>query len=229
MENLNYDFDKIIELCDKKYNTEEIYDTLANGDLLERQVAVLMLEEIRTFDDAELLLSNLTGVDGKLRQAVAYKIFQLMPSYKQFFYNQNFYKTFLNAIVDIDSNVCRLVIDSICYLRDDLNFCQTVCKSLENVINVAFDELAKLSFRTKKYTSNKQYFKIYWALETLIYFYDYMDFSVLKGLMIKCSKVPEYTVREKCAVILKNGFDDNDLQNLYAELKNDQNYYVRNA
>lgn len=229
MENLNDDFNKILEFCDKTYNTQEVYDTLANSSLLERQVAVLQLEGIRSFDDAKLLMDNLVGVDGKLRQTVAYKILQLMPEYKQFFMKSEFYETFLKAIIDIDSNVCRLVIDSVRFLKEDLDFSKFVCENLAEVIDVAFVELSKLSFRTKKYTSNKQYFKIYWALETLVYFYEGMSLNKLKEILEKCSKVPEYTVREKCAVILKNDFDDEKMLELREMLKRDENYYVRNA
>jgi len=175
------------------------------------------------------LLENLVGIDGKVRQAVAFKLLQLIESYNSFFCAERFYQTFVNAITDIDSNVCRLVIDSIRFLKDDEGFCKYLVVELDKIISISFEELSKLSFRTKKYTSNKQYFKIYWALETLLNFYEFLNIENLKDILRKCYVLPEYTIREKCAAILKNDFGDAELSEIREILKNDENYYVRNV
>ena len=51
----------------------------------------------------------------------------------------------------------------------------------------------------------------------------------LKNIILECSKLPEYTVREKCAKILCCCKKDSELQELTEKLKNDENYYVRSV
>lgn len=229
MENLKENLNKVINLCENNYSTDEIISILKTGTVMEKQVAVLDLEEIRNFQDAETLMQNLTGIDGKVRQAVAFKILQLIPNFKKYFLREDFYEIFATSIIDIDSNVCRLDIDAIQYLKDNEEFSKFIANKMKDIIFTALDELSKISFRAKKYTSNKQYFKIYWCLETLCGFYQYLDFQDLKKIIEKCYKIPEYTIREKCALILKHEFSDEDLHKIKDILKNDENYYVRNV
>ena len=174
-------------------------------------------------------MENLTGIDGKVRQAVAFKILQLIPKYKDLFLDEKFYEIFANSIIDIDSNVCRLDLEAILYLKDNEEFSKFIANKMKDITFTALEELSKISFKAKKYTSNKQYFKIYWCLETLSSFYESLNLEDLKKLLTQCSKLPEYTIREKCALILKNDFDDEDLIKIKNELLNDENYYVRNV
>ncbi len=229
MEDLNENLNKVVGLCENSYTTDEIISILKNGSVMEKQVAVLGLEELRSKEDAEALMENLTGIDGKVRQAVAFKILQLIPKYKDLFLNENFYEIFANSIIDIDSNVCRLDLEAILYLNDNKEFSKFIANKMKDITFTALEELSKISFKAKKYTSNKQYFKIYWCLETLSNFYENLNFEDLKKILTQCSKLPEYTIREKCALILKNNFDDEDLIKIKNELLNDENYYVRNV
>lgn len=229
MEDLNENLNKVVGLCENSYTTDEIISILKNGSVMEKQVAVLGLEELRTKEDAEALMENLTGIDGKVRQAVAFKILQLIPKYKDLFLDEKFYEIFANSIIDIDSNVCRLDLEAILYLKDNEEFSKFIANKMKDITFTALEELSKISFKAKKYTSNKQYFKIYWCLETLSSFYESLNLEDLKKLLTQCSKLPEYTIREKCALILKNDFDDEDLIKIKNELLNDENYYVRNV
>jgi len=229
VENLNENLNTVFDLCQKKYDYNEIFEILKSGSVMEKQVAVLSLNEIRSHLDAEILISNLTGIDGKVRQVVAYKILQLMPEYKHFFLNKDFYDIFSKSIVDIDSNVCRLIIDAVSYLKTDVEFCAYIANKMKDIISCSLVELKKIPFRAKKYTSNKQYFKIYWCLETLVCFYSYLEKDDLFFILDNCSKLPEYTIREKCAVILKFLSNKVDFADIYASLLNDENYYVRNV
>ncbi len=229
MDNLNENLNDVVNLCSKIYDTDLIFNILKSGSVLEKQAAVLNLTEIRSKSDAEILMENLTGIDGKVRQAVAYKILQLIPVYKEYFKDEKFYEIFANSIIDIDSNVCRLDIDAIQYLKDDVNFSKFIANKMKDIIFIALDELTKISYKSKKYTSNKQYFKIYWCLETLAVFYTYLNEKDLFDLLLKCAKLPEYTIREKCAIILKQIPDNTKFNELKLLLGNDENYYVRNV
>lgn len=229
MEDLNENLNKVVGLCENSYTTDEIIAILKNGSVMEKQVAVLGLEELRSKADAEALMENLTGIDGKVRQAVAFKILQLISKYKDLFLDKKFYEIFANSIIDIDSNVCRLDLEAILYLKDNEEFSKYIANKMKDITFTALEDLSKISFKAKKYTSNKQYFKIYWCLETLSNFYESLNLEDLKKILTQCSKLPEYTIREKCALILKNNFDDEDLIKIKNELLNDENYYVRNV
>lgn len=229
MEYLKENLNKVVCLCKNTYLTDDIISILKDGTVMEKQVAVLELEELRSKEDAEVLMDNLTGIDGKVRQTVAFKILQLIPKYKNLFMDKKFYDIFANSLIDIDSNVCRLDLEAILYLKDNLDFSKYIANKMKDIIFIALETLDKISFKAKKYTSNKQYFKIYWCLETLTYFYEGLNFEDLKKILLACSKLPEYTIREKCALILKNNFDDKDLLSVRDLLLNDENYYVRNV
>lgn len=229
MDNLNENLNNVYELCNKQYDSELIFNILKSGSVMEKQVAVLNLTNIRSKEDAKILMENLTGIDGKVRQAVAYKIFQLIPKYKDYFKDEEFYEIFAKSIIDIDSNVCRLVIDAIQYLKEDETFSKYIANKMKDIIFTALEELTKISYKSKKYTSNKQYFKIYWCLETLASFYNYLDEESLSKIITMCAKIPEYTIREKCAVILKLLPESNGFEEIKTLLNNDENYYVRNV
>ena len=229
MDNLNENLNDVFDLCSKQYDSELIFNILKSGSVMEKQVAVLNLSEIRSKEDAKIIMENLTGIDGKVRQAVAYKILQLIPKYKEYFLDKEFYEIFAKSIIDIDSNVCRQVIDALQYIQDNEEFSEYIANKMKDIIFTALDELTKISYKSKKYTSNKQYFKIYWCLETLATFYKHLDKTDLSKIISTCAKIPEYTIREKCAAILKLLPDNTGFDDIKKELNNDENYYVRNV
>ena len=98
---------------------------------------------------------------------------------------------------------------------------------MNNIIETALDEISKFTFRDKKYTINKQIFKIYWCLEAIKYFYEFLPSDKLKNILAECSKLSEYTVREKCAEIIKHLDLDEELSKIMYMLEHDENYYVR--
>ena len=84
-------------------------------------------------------------------------------------------------------------------------------------------------FRDKKYTINKQLFKLYWCLEGINVFFENLDENTLVEPLKRCAEVEEYTIREKVALILKHSIKTEQLINLKKHLKNDSNYYVKNV
>ena len=171
----------------------------------------------------------MVGVDGKIREATALKICELTQKTPEFFVNENNFKTFSNATIDIDGNVCRLAISSAYNIQENNEFSKFYAQEMIEIIKIALDEISKFTFREKKYKINKQIFKIYWGLEALLSFHAYSDFTELKNVLINCSKLPEYTVREKCAKVLCFCKKDSDLEDLIKQLKSDENYYVRSV
>ena len=110
-------------------------------------------------------------------------------------------------------------------MSDKTEFGERYTKTLINYIYEAFEGLDKIVFRDKKYTVNKQLFKLYWCLEGLNNYYRYLPITTLKDILTKSLEQKEYTIREKVAQILSHSnLNDKELENI---IKSDQNYYVK--
>ena len=228
MQKKHSDFKKAIQLCEKEYSHEDLISFLQSGSVIERQYAALTIKSVHNKFEAGMLLSNLVGVDGKIREAAALKIADLTAKNPELFCDESFFNTFSEATIDIDGNVCRLAIESAKNLSNNSDFSFFYTEKMITVINSALIEISKFTFRDKKYKINKQIFKIYWCLEALYYFYEYVKKNEIIKVLTACSELQEYTIREKCAkILLKMGKSEENMQ-IYDKLSNDENYYVRN-
>ena len=77
-ENLDKNFSKAVNLCETQHSRKDLFNFLRNGNMPEKQFAALEIDRISDSDEAEILVSNLTGCDGKIREAVAFKISELI-------------------------------------------------------------------------------------------------------------------------------------------------------
>ena len=66
-ENLDQNFTNALNFYETNYSHEQLIDMLKNGNIVQKQISALKLESINSSDDANILLSNLTGQDGKIR------------------------------------------------------------------------------------------------------------------------------------------------------------------
>ena len=226
--NLEENFIIACELSERNLSHEEIIAYLDSGNIAEKQIAALSLTHIESAKDAHLLLNNLTGCDGKIREAVALKINQLLHTNAELLEYFNCPEKFADATIDINGNICRLVIDSISILKKDKNFTKNYLAKLLELIYESYNELDKFVFRDKKYVINKQLFKLYWCLESLKLFVHDISKEELLQVLNRASKEKEYTIREKVAQIIVN-LSDQDFIVLKQSLSNDENYYVRKA
>ena len=228
MQKHNSDFNLALQLCNKDLSHDDLINFLKSGNVIERQYAGLTINEIKNTEEAEIILSNLTGVDGKIRETIALKLTELTKQYSELFLNNSdCYKIFANATIDIDGNVCRLAIESAKNLSASKTFSENYTQEMFNIINTALEEISKFTFRDKKYKINKQIFKIYWCLEALSYFYKYAEINLVINLLEKCANLSEYTIKEKCAKILVVIGRNSYTETLFNKLQNDENYYVR--
>ncbi len=228
MQDLSQNYNNALNLLDKEFTHQELITFLEKGSVIERQFASLNLKDVQNKDEANLLLNNLVGVDGKIREATALKVSELTFKTPELFFDNRNFDLFLNATIDIDSNVCRLAISSALNIKQFKDFSTFYTDGVIKIINTALDEISKFTFRDKKYKINKQIFKIYWCLEALIYFYEFAKDEDLEKVLINCANLPEYTVREKCAKFLTKINLTPSLKELKTKLENDENYYVRN-
>ena len=225
---LDTNFEQALKMSDVNFSHEQLISMLINGNIPEKQIAALKLECLKSKEEAGILVFNLTGCDGKIREAVALKIRNLLyadSKYLDFFTQADI---FADASIDINGNICRLVIDSVALLKKSKDFSNVYTNRILTFIKEAFKELDSFIFRDKKYVINKQLFKLYWSLEALKIFANDLPIEIIFPILERASKEREYTIREKAAQILVL-LDDEIFKDLKFQLQNDENYYVRNA
>ena len=223
----NQNFNTTLNLFEKNMTQSELMQYLKTGNIAQKQVCALKLEYLENIEQAKILVQNLTGQDGKIREAVAHKVNELIPQYPQYFLNNEIFEIFTNAILDINSNVCRNVISAILNLKNNPDFCNYFTQSLIKKTMPLIEIVKKIDFKDGKYKVNKEAFKLYWCLETIAQFRDKFDLNDIKQVVIQTKGIEEYTIREKTAKILAGKFGDNELKEIKAQLKNDDNYYVK--
>lgn len=228
-ETLDENFTQALKLCEQNFSHEQLIEFLKTGNIVQRQISALRLDGINSNEDAQVLLSNLTGQDGKIREAVSMRINEFMSKsdYLPYFDVVKNYQIFLDSIIDINANICRNIISAITNLKDNDEFCLLFCQGLVSMTNKLLTVIEKFDFQQGKYKVNKEVFKLYWCLETIYEFFDKINFDDLKQIIIRSKEIQEYTIREKIAKILTRNFNDFELENIRINLKNDNNYYVR--
>ncbi len=228
-ETLDENFTQALKLYEEDYSHNQLIELLESGNIVQKQIAALRLEGVYSVRDAQVLMANLTGQDGKIREAVSLRLNEFMsnPEILPYFKNNSNYEIFLDAVIDINANICRNVISAIINLKTDTVFCETFCSKLVDLSYDLLDKIEKFDFQDGKYKVNKEVFKLYWCLETIYEFWDKVSFEDLKQIVIRSKSVDEYTIREKAAKILSRGFTDNELVRAQDELRDDKNYYVR--
>lgn len=224
---LDTNFQEACEMSEREFSHIELIELLKNGNIPQKQIAALKLDCVLNQEEADILINNLTGCDGKIREAVALKINNLLHFDKNlslYFYPHS--EIFADATIDINANICRLVVDSVEVLKVDKIFTEKYLSKLLTFIDEAFKELDSFIFRDKKYVINKQLFKLYWCLEALKLFVDVIETEKLLQILERASKEKEYTIREKVAQILVL-MDIKEFASLKNILQSDENYYVR--
>ncbi len=224
--NNNPDFILACELFEKKFSHSDLIDMLKNGGIPEKQFSALKLDVLNNVEEGKILISNLTGCDGKIREAVALKINQLLTADNSIADLLIYPEIFASASIDINANICRLVIDSVSILKQNKKFSEIYLNKIVLLITEAFDEIDKFIFKDKKYVINKQLFKLYWCLDALKLFVNDIEENILLKILERASEEKEYTIREKIAQICTLTTSD-AFAPLINKLKNDENYYVK--
>ena len=213
-------FERALNIYENNYSHEDLIEFLKNGSVVEKQTAVLKLDELLNPDEADILMNNLTGCDGKIREAVSFRLREFAQKNPEYF--TKFCDIFLDAIVDINGNICRNTIFSLKYLKPFDEFCNEFLPKLcEKALELS-KKAKNFDIQDGKYKINKEIFKLYWYLETLSEFCDCVE--NLEEILSEAKLVKDYTIREKVAKILSKTDNFPQLKN---ELKNDENYYVR--
>lgn len=228
-ETLDENFNQALSLFENDLPHSEIINMLQSGNIAQKQIAALRIEHLNSTDEAIILAKNLVGHDGKIREATSLKLLEFVENnqYINYFYDYNIYNILLNAIIDVNSNVCRNIISAISILQSNSHFTQYFCPELIILTKNLIEKVKQFDFQDGKYKVNKEVFKLYWCLETIYVLIDHFDINIIKTILIQTSQIDEYTIREKTAKILSKNFSDPILTEIRNILKNDKNYYVR--
>ena len=122
------DFNTVLNIYKEELSHLELINLIKNGSDVEKQAGILKLERINSKEEAMTLINNLTGCDGKIREAVSFKLKSFIPENPDFF--ADYTDIFLEAIIDINGNICRNVINSIVNLKTNNLFIENLCPKL---------------------------------------------------------------------------------------------------
>ena len=220
----NSDFNVAMKMSEESFSYSQLIGFLKDGKDVEKQLAALELNEIKSKEDAYALVSNLVGQDGKIREVVAFKINELVKNtqYRDFFIGEEFFELFLQGIMDINGNICRMVVE----LTQISEFRLFLAKKLPNCIENILLVIANLEKDEKQYKISKRNFQLYWSLEALFNIIEEVDVLKIKDILLKTAEFEDYTIREKVAKILSK-IDNPVLIAAKEKLIQDENYYVR--
>ena len=156
-ETLDENFTQALKLYEQEYTHSELIELLNCGNIVQKQIAALRLDGIYSNNDAQVLVSNLTGQDGKIREAVSLRLNEFMSDSDmlKFFQSAENYQVFLDAIIDINANICRNVISAISNLKADSEFCNIFCQKLTVLTFDLLEKIEKFDFQDGKYKVKK--------------------------------------------------------------------------
>ena len=164
----NTNFNTALNIYENSYSHEYLINLLKNGSVAEKQAASIKLETINNQDEAKIFISNLTGCDGKIREAVSFRLPEFVKNNPEFF--TSYIDIFLDAIIDINGNICRNTIRALEYLKDFPDFTtEFTAKLVQKTLNI-IEPIKNFDIQEGKYKINKEVFKLYWYLETIAQF-----------------------------------------------------------
>ena len=215
-----------IKCCEETLTHQDIIDVLKGDDDIKKQLCLIDLKSVNSQEEADILVFNLTGKSGPVRETAAYKINDLISQeeYKNYFQTENIINTFIKAITDINPSVSRTTVEIIKHV-EDIDF---LYKGIIEEINKTLEQI-DIEAKNRSYVQNKKNFNLYWNLEAIISIADFIspDENLLK-ILNTTAVSNDYTIREKTAksasiFIAKNP----DFEQIIDILKDDTNIYVR--
>ncbi len=224
-ENIIKNTQKAYELCEAPFSHQELIDVIKTDNDLKKQICILRLKQINSQEEAELLLSNLTNHHGIIREAAAFKINEFLKNenFNVFFQKTEFLKTFLDAVIDMNPNICRLIIEVLPCIKAQEYFFNLLFERTLEVIHDA----KTMNRRNRGYIYSKKIFKLFWYLEAIAVMGYFKDQKAIQTIIENSYDFDDYTIREKCAKIISHAKIDDKLSRYKDILLNDENYFVR--
>lgn len=212
-------------LCERAFSHNELLNVIKGENDLEKQICILKLEKICSQEEASLLIKNLTNQHGIIREAIAFKIneFMKMPEFCVYFQSPEILDIFLDAIIDMNPNICRQIIEVLPYIKNKYYFFRNLFEKSDELIQDA----KTMNRRNKGYVYSKKVFKIFWYLDSIAVLGYFEDKTALKTIIEKTYNFEDYTIREKCAKILSSLPENTEFVQFCEKLSKDENYFVR--
>ena len=210
-------------LCEQNFSHDELINIIKTDNDLEKQICILKLNEVKNQQEADLLVFNLTNHHGIIREASAVKINELIKNdaNSRFFQTENILLTLLDAVIDINPNICRNIIEILPFVENKRFFFENLSRKTLEIIQDA----KTMNRRKSGYIYSRKMFKIFWYLEAIAVLGDFDDEKTMLKIIKAVGNFEDYTIREKCAKIVH--FFQKAPAEIVCKLKNDENYFVR--
>lgn len=202
----------------RSYN--KTIDILKGSDNSLKPFALLELKELE-HEDYGFFIKHLTNCEGNLREIAAMKLVEFPPK-------PVYYPVLVDALCDINPNVCRRVVEALSVLKLDL-YAPTMVR-IEEILNEIEMKSKPKKWRTQKnHLLTKKFFNLYWCLEALSECLCAESDERLIDVLQTCTEFDDYTIREKAAKIAVKMQQAGVLlpKELIEKLRNDENYYVK--
>lgn len=213
-----------VSYCEQEFQHQDLISELSSDNDIKKQLCIIEINKINSQQEANLLVSNLTGKSGPIREVTSYKILDLIldEKFKSFFQTDEIIDVFSKGIIDINPSVSRNMVEIIKYVDNSEYLINNIIQELKKTL-CEIDEVKQ----NRSYVLNKKNFNLYWNLEALISIYDKLNISKnILEIVDLTSKSKDYTIREKTAKLI-SVLEKNDVFiDIIHHLKNDENIYV---
>ena len=210
-----------IKYCEENFLHEDIINELYNDNDLKKQLCLIELSCVKNQKEADILVFNLTGHSGPVRETASFKILELIKQndLNTFFQSEEIMNTFVNAVTDINPSVSRNTTEIIKYVNNAQYIYEKIIANIKNTL-LTMENTAK----SRSYTANKKNFNLYWNLEAIISIADKIQPNTeLTDILEKTALSNDYTIREKTSKTAKVF----EFFRILKLLENDENIYVR--
>ena len=212
--------------CSEELEHQDLVDELSKDDDLKKQLCLIELTKVASQKEADILVNNLTGKSGPIRETASFRILELIKKseFKQFFQKKDILDTFVKAITDINPSVSRNAVEIIQYIDDVKYMYDSIIREIQITLS-RMDDIKQ----TRSYVANKKNFNLYWNLEALISLADrIVAEDDLLEILKETAYSNDYTIREKTAKAAMEFIKTNQEFICIMEiLANDDNVYVR--
>ena len=224
--------EKAYDISLKNFSKEDIMRILTTEEDEQKIIPVINIESIDSAKEAEIVLDNLVGKDGRVREAVSYILSEL-PESSKYMEDKKSKTIIINALLDINPNVVRNMIS---FIEQSGNFKESLSPLIIKKTEEVIENLSKFLRNEGKFKENKEKsqknhaknkltFNLYWLLSSISVL-DVNNIKNLENILTKASNFLDYTIREKTALILSKM--EKPPSELLQKLKQDKNIYVKN-
>jgi hypothetical protein len=213
-----------ISYCEEELQHSDLINELSKENDIKKQLCIIEIKQINSQEEANLLVYNLTGKSGPIREVCSFKILDLIENenYNHYFQTKEIIDVITKGITDINPMVSRNMVEVVKFIKDSDYLINNIISEINNTIS----EMEDIK-QNRSYELNKKNFNLYWNMEALIALSNKITLTdEVINIINFIAKSNDYTVREKAAKFI-SFFDNKEIfSNLIQTLKNDENIYV---